>query len=285
MNKLNQDELNSLKDFCIMMREDILKTISNSKSGHPGGSLSCVEILTILYKKIMKTCPKWHNDKDFENRDRFVLSKGHASPAFYAILANCGYFDKNLLSTFRKINSHLQGHPSFGHLAGIEVSTGSLGQGVSMACGIALGLKIDKKDSRVYTLLGDGEMQEGQVWEALMHASHRHLDNLCVIVDRNRLQIDGEVDSVKSLGNLSKKLSSFGFEVLEVDGHNLEQIYDALIKSKEISKETDNPTAIIANTIKGRGVSFMENNASWHGNPPSQEQLEVALQELRGKKC
>ena len=259
MNKLNQEEINSLKDFCTMMREDILKTISGSKSGHPGGSLSCVEILTVLYKKIMKTCPEWHNDSDFENRDRFVLSKGHASAALYAILANCGYFDKNLLPTFRKINSHLQGHPSFGHLPGIEVSTGSLGQGLSMACGMALGLKLDKKSSR-------------------------GLDNLCVIVDRNRLQIDGDVDSVKSLGNLSKKLSSFGFEVMEIDGHNLEQIYDALTKSKEINKTTGRPTAIIANTIKGRGVSFMENNASWHGNPPSEEQLAVALQELRGAK-
>lgn len=284
MNKLNQEEINSLKDFCTMMREDILKTISGSKSGHPGGSLSCVEILTVLYKKIMKTCPEWHNDSDFENRDRFVLSKGHASAALYAILANCGYFDKNLLPTFRKINSHLQGHPSFGHLPGIEVSTGSLGQGLSMACGMALGLKLDKKSSRVYALLGDGEMQEGQIWEALMHAAHRGLDNLCVIVDRNRLQIDGDVDSVKSLGNLSKKLSGFGFEVMEIDGHNLEQIYDALTKSKEINKTTGRPTAIIANTIKGRGVSFMENNASWHGNPPSEEQLAVALQELRGAK-
>jgi len=257
--------------------------ITNAKSGHPGGSLSAVEILTVLYKKIMKTCPKWDADSDFANRDRFVLSKGHASATLYAILADCGYFDTQELMTFRKLHTRLQGHPSYGHLPGIEVSTGSLGQGLSMACGMALGLKLDKKDSRVYALLGDGEMQEGQIWEALMHAAHRELDNLTIIIDRNRLQIDGCVDEVKSLGSLRKKIAGFGLEVLEVDGHNIEQIYNALKKAQEMSKTSKKPTAIIANTVKGRGVYFMENATCWHGNAPNTEQCQLALEELRRK--
>lgn len=283
MYKLNKDEITELKNFSCLVRQQVIKMIANAKSGHPGGSLSSVEIMSVLYKKILKTCPEWKNSPEFENRDRFVLSKGHASATFYAVLANCGYFSTDELMTFRKLHSKLQGHPSFGLLPGVEVSTGSLGQGLSMACGMALGLKLDKKSSRIYALLGDGEMQEGQIWEALMSISHRKLDNLTVIVDRNRLQIDGCVDEVKSLGSLSKKLSSFGFEILEIDGHNVEQVYEACKKAREISVEKQKPTAIIANTVKGRGVWFMENNAGWHGVSPNAEECEKALEELRSK--
>lgn len=283
MHKLEKNEIQELKNFSNKVRQQVIKMIANAQSGHPGGSLSAVEIISILYKKILKTCPDWKKDPDFANRDRFVLSKGHASATLYAVLADCGYFDESELMTFRKLHTRLQGHPSYGYLPGIEVSTGSLGQGLSMACGMAIGLKLDKKDTRVYTLLGDGEMQEGQIWEALMHAAHRELDNLTIIIDRNRLQIDGCVDEIKSLGSLSKKLIGFGLEVIEIDGHNLEQIYDALQKARELSKKSKKPTAIIANTVKGRGVWFMENNACWHGNAPNTEQCEKALAELRSK--
>ncbi len=283
MHKLEKNEVKELKNFSNKVRQQVINMIANAQSGHPGGSLSAVEIMSVLYKKILKTCPEWKNSPNFADRDRFVLSKGHASATFYAVLADCGYFDESELMTFRKLHTRLQGHPSYGYLPGIEVSTGSLGQGLSMACGMALGLKLDKKDARVYALLGDGEMQEGQIWEALMHAAHRGLDNLTIVIDRNRLQIDGCVDEIKSLGSLSKKITGFGLEVLEIDGHNVEQIYDALQKAQELSKNTKKPTAIIANTVKGRGVWFMENNACWHGNAPNAEQCEKALTELRSK--
>lgn len=283
MHKLEKNEVTELKNLACRVRQQAIEMIANAKSGHPGGSLSAADILTVLYKKILKTVPKWENDSDFENRDRFVLSKGHASASFYAVLANCGYFPTEELLTFRKLHTRLQGHPSKRHLPGVEVSTGSLGQGLSMANGMAIGLKLDKKDARVYALLGDGEMQEGQVWEALMTASHRNLDNLTIIIDRNRLQIDGDTDEVKSLGSLNKKLTAFGFNTIEIDGHNIEQIYGALKKATELSEETQKPTAIIANTVKGRGVWFMENCACWHGSAPNSEECEKALAELRSK--
>jgi len=283
MHKLEKDDVKELKNFSNKVRQQVINMIANAQSGHPGGSLSAVEIMSVLYKKILKTCPQWKNSPDFSDRDRFVLSKGHASATLYAVLADCGYFEESELMTFRKLHSRLQGHPSYGHLPGVEVSTGSLGQGLSMACGMALGLKLDKKSARVYALLGDGEMQEGQIWEALMHAAHRELDNLTIIVDRNRLQIDGCVDEVKSLGSLSKKITGFGLEVIEIDGHNVEQVYSAFLKAKELSEKSKKPTAIIANTVKGRGVWFMENNACWHGNAPNSEQCEKALAELRSK--
>ena len=283
MHKLERKEVTELKNTACKIRQKAIEMIANAKSGHPGGSLSAADILTVLYKKILKTVPKWENDPDFKKRDRFVLSKGHASASFYAVLANCGYFPEEELLTFRKMNSRLQGHPSKRHLPGIEVSTGSLGQGLSMANGMALGLKLDKNPARVYALLGDGEMQEGQVWEALMSSSHYKLDNLTVIIDRNRLQIDGEIEEVKSLGSLTKKLTAFGFNTLEIDGHNVEQIYNALKKAQELSKENQKPTAIIANTVKGRGVWFMENCACWHGVAPNSEECEKALAELRSK--
>lgn len=283
MHKLDKNEVQELKQFSNKVRQQVVNMIANAQSGHPGGSLSSVEILAVLYRKVLKTCPKWDKSPDFDDRDRFVLSKGHASATLYAVLADCGYFEESELMTFRKLHSKLQGHPSFGHLPGVEVSTGSLGQGLSMACGMALGFKLDKKNSRVFALLGDGEMQEGQIWEALMHAAHRELDNLTIIIDRNRLQIDGCLDEVKSLGNLTKKLIGFGLEVIEIDGHNVEQVYNALQRAKELSEKSKKPTAIIANTVKGRGVWFMENNPGWHGCAPNDEQCKKALEELRSK--
>lgn len=283
MQKLDKNEVKELKNLSCRVRQQVVQMIANAKSGHPGGSLSAADILVVLYKKILKTCPSWEKDPSFSDRDRFVLSKGHASASLYAILADCGYFDESELMTFRKLHSRLQGHPSNRLLPGVEVSTGSLGQGLSMANGMALGLKLDKKPARVYALLGDGEMQEGQIWEALMSAAHRKLDNLTVIIDRNRLQIDGDTDEVKSFGSLNKKLNAFGFNTIEIDGHNIEQIYGALKKAQELSLESHKPTAIIANTVKGRGVWFMENSACWHGVAPNSDECEKALEELRSK--
>ena len=210
-----------MKTFTDSVRKDVLKMIHNAKSGHPGGACSCVDILSVLYKKILNVPIEWNNAVDFKNRDRFILSKGHASPALYAVLAHCGYFSKDLLMGFRVLGSKLQGHPSSRvGLPGIEVSTGSLGQGLSIGVGIALALKLDKIDSKVFVLLGDGEMQEGNVWEALMNASSKKLTNLVIIIDKNNLQIDGTTDEIKSLEPLDKKLEAFGFKVYSVDGHN-----------------------------------------------------------------
>lgn len=266
-----------MKEFAKKVRCDIIRMIHNAKSGHPGGALSCVDILTVLYKKILNVPKEWDNDINFNKRDRFILSKGHASTALYAILANLGYFPIDLLNGFRILGSKLQGHPSSRvNLPGIEVSTGSLGQGLSIGVGLALSLRLDKIDSKVYVLMGDGEIQEGSVWESLMNAHNQKLDNLVVIIDKNRLQIDGTTDEVKSIEPLDEKLKAFGFEVQTIDGHNFEEIEQALIKAKN-SKTI---TAIIANTVKGKGVKFMENNVSWHGKAPNDEQLSVALEEI-----
>lgn len=257
------------------LRQEIIKMITAAGSGHPGGSLSAADILTVLYFETMHirpTEPKW------EGRDYFVLSKGHAAPALYGVLALASYFDKSELTTLRKLHSKLQGHPVSTKVPGVDVSTGSLGQGVSVACGIAKGLKIDGKPNRVYTLLGDGECQEGQVWEALMFAAHYRLDNLTVIIDRNRLQIDGPVAEVMNNEPLDKKLDAFGFNVLLVNGHNLEALAEAFTKA---AAHKGQPTAIIANTVKGKGVSFMENQAGWHGTAPKPEEAAQALQELQ----
>ena len=251
--------------------------IHNAKSGHPGGSLSCVDILAVLYKKILNVPVEWDKSPNFKNRDKFILSKGHASPALYATLANCGFFPKDLLMGFRMLGSKLQGHPSSrAKLPGIEVSTGSLGQGLSIGIGLALAARLDKLKSKVFVLLGDGEMQEGSVWEALMNASHQKLTNLVVIIDKNNLQIDGDVREIKSLEPLDEKLKAFGFEVIEIDGHNYDEIENALSEAKKSNKLC----AIIADTIKGKGVSFMENNASWHGKAPKDDELNKALEEL-----
>ena len=275
----NYDErAKKLKKFVNAVRQDILKMIHNAKSGHPGGALSCVDILAVLYKKILNVPLEWDKSPYFKQRDRFVLSKGHASAALYATLAHCGYFSTDLLMGFRILGSKLQGHPSSRvNLAGIEVSTGSLGQGLSIGVGIALALKLDNIQSKVYVLLGDGEMQEGNVWEGLMSANSHNLDNLVIIVDKNNLQIDGSTTDIKTLEPLDKKLEAFGFEVVTIDGHNFEEIENSLLEAREAKK----PYAIIANTIKGKGVSFMENNASWHGKAPKDDELEAALKELK----
>ena len=258
------------------MRKDILSMIHAAKSGHPGGNLSAVEILAVLYKFCMNHSPEWDKSPDFQNRDRFILSKGHASAALYSILAECGYFPKEELLTFRKLGTRLQGHPSCRHLKGIEVSTGSLGQGLSIACGVALGLKLDKNPANVFVLVGDGEMQEGSIWEAIMNASHHNLNNLIAFIDKNKLQIDGCTCEVKSIEPLDEKFEAFGWNVINIDGHNVEEIFDAV----QSAKTMDRPTAIIAETVKGKGVSFMENNCGWHGKAPNDEDFAKAMAEL-----
>ena len=246
----------------------------HAKSGHPGGSLSAADIFTYLYFNEMNVDPQ---NPQWEDRDRFVLSKGHCCPSLYATLALKGFFDWDELSELRHVGAMLQGHPDMKGTPGIDMSTGSLGQGVSAACGMALAAKLDNKDYRVYTLLGDGEVEEGQVWEAAMFASHNKLDNLVVIVDQNGLQIDGTVEEVAGIEPLDKKFEAFGFEVFKIDGHDFEQIEDALNKAKTVKGR---PTAILAKTVKGKGVSFMENQVGWHGTAPNKEQYEQATAEL-----
>lgn len=272
---LNENEIKEIESLCKESRQNILKMVYNAQSGHIGGALSSTELLTVLFHKCMKTCPKWTKDKDFDKRDRFVLSKGHASSILYSVLAQLGYFPKEDLMSFRKFGSKLQGHP-VPFCAGIDAATGSLGQGLSIACGMAIGLRLDKNPAKVYCLMGDGELQEGSVWEAFMHCAHEKLDNIIAIIDRNRLQIDGNTENVKSLDNLSEKIKAFNWDVIEIDGHDISAIYDAIEKAKQ----ADKPVAIIANTIKGKGVSFMENNAGWHGKAPNKEDFEKAMEEL-----
>ena len=244
-------------------------------SGHPGGSLSCADILTVLFFNQMNINPK---DPKAEGRDRFILSKGHCSPALYSALAEKGFIKEEDLQGFRKIDSYLQGHPDMNKVPGVDISTGSLGQGLSVANGMALSSKMDSMGYRVYCLLGDGEIEEGQVWEAAMTSSKYKLDNLCVIVDNNNLQIDGEITKVKGLNKIEAKFESFGFKVINVDGNNIEQLIDAFNEAK-LTKGM--PTAIVAKTVKGKGVSFMENKAEWHGKAPSQEELEQAMKDLQ----
>lgn len=257
------------------LRREIVKMITEAGSGHPGGSLSAADILTVLYFDKMNVKPE---DPNWLGRDYFVLSKGHAAPALYSTLAMRGYFPLEELASLRKLHSRLQGHPVSSKVPGVDVSTGSLGQGVSVACGLAKGLKIDNLPNRVYTMLGDGECQEGQVWEALMFAAHYQLDNLCVIIDHNRLQIDGQVADVMNVDPLDQKLDAFGFNVLLVNGHDLEAIGRALDNAAACKGK---PTAIIANTVKGKGVSFMENQVGWHGAAPNDEQYAAAMEDLR----
>lgn len=269
--------LDELKSISKEIRKDIVKMLTESASGHPGGSLSATDIMTVLFFKEMNLDP--NNEKD-PNRDRFVLSKGHAAPVLYSTLARRGYFPVEELSTLRKFKSRLQGHPSIQYLPGIDMSTGSLGQGISAAVGMALAGKIDKKDYRVYTILGDGELEEGQVWEASMCAAHYKLNNLTAFIDFNGLQIDGDITKVMNPCPIDKKFEAFGWNVLVIDGHNYEEIIDAIEKAKECK---DKPTAVVCKTIKGKGVSFMENQAEWHGIAPSREQCEAALKELGGE--
>ena len=256
------------------IRKDIVTAVHSAKSGHPGGSLSSADIFTYLYFEEMNVDPanpKW------EDRDRFVLSKGHVAPGLYSTLAEKGYFPKEDLKTLRHTGSYLQGHPDMKHIPGIDMSSGSLGQGVSVAVGMAAAGKYDKKDYRVYTLTGAGEIQEGQIWEAAMWAGHRKLDNLVVIVDNNNLQIDGSVEDVCSPYPIDKKFEAFNFHVINIDGNDFDQIRAAF---KEARETKGMPTAIIAKTVKGKGVSFMENAAGWHGKAPNDEEYEIAMADL-----
>ena len=256
------------------IRKDIIEEVYNANSGHPGGSLSIADILAVLYfneLRIDEKNPRW------EERDRLVLSKGHCSPALYAALAERGFFDKEDLKSFRKIESNLQGHPDLNKVPGVDMTSGSLGQGLSIANGMAIAGKMDNKNYRVYTILGDGEIEEGQIWEAAMTANKYKLDNLCVIVDNNNLQIDGTIEEVMSSYPIDEKFKSFGFNVLTIDGNNIEEILNGF----EIAKQTKNkPTCIIAKTIKGKGVSFMENKAEWHGKAPNEEEYIQAMKDL-----
>lgn len=268
---------NNLEKIANKIRINTIKEVYNAKSGHPGGSLSIADILAVLYFKEMKIDPK--NPKD-ENRDRFVLSKGHCSPALYATLALKGFFSVEELKKFRNINSILQGHPDMKKIPGVDMSTGSLGQGLSAANGMAIAGKLDKKDYRVYAILGDGEIEEGQVWEAAMASSKYKLDNLCVFIDNNNLQIDGSIDKIINPYPIDKKFESFGFYVIKINGHDTKEIEEALTRAKEVKGK---PTAIIAKTIKGKGVSFMEDSVGWHGKAPNEEEYKIALKELGGE--
>ena len=263
-----------LKERAKEIRKDIVTMIGQAKSGHPGGSLSATEIVTYLYfeeLRIDPANPRW------DDRDRFILSKGHAAPVLYAALARRGFFPTEELSTLRKIGSHLQGHPDMKKVPGVDMSTGSLGTGFSAATGIAMACKLDKKENYVYTLLGDGEIQEGQVWEAAMSAAHYKLDNLIAFLDNNGLQIDGNIDDVLSPNPIDAKFAAFGWHVLVIYGHDFKQIADAVAAAKA---EKGRPTMIVAKTVKGKGVSYMENQAGWHGSAPNEGQVAQAMAEL-----
>ena len=272
---LDAVEVKKIEELCKESRRNIVSMVFNAQSGHIGGALSAVELLTVLFHKCMKTVPQWKEDKDFSVRDRFVLSKVHASSMLYCVLSQLGYFPKEELMTFRKLGSRLQGHPTL-MCPGVEVPTGSLGQGLSIGCGIATALKLDKNPANVFVYLGDGELQEGNIWEAFMHIAHQKLDNMVAIIDRNNLQIDGNTENIKALDNLKAKIEAFNWDVFEINGHNIIEIYETI----ELAKKANKPVAIIANTIKGKGVSFMENNAGWHGTAPKKEEYEKAMAEL-----
>lgn len=256
------------------IRKGIVTALHSAKAGHPGGSLSATEIFTYLYFEEMNVDPK---DPKKADRDRFVLSKGHTAPGLYSTLAQKGFFPKEDLVTLRHTGSYLQGHPDMKHIPGVDMSSGSLGQGISAAVGMAIAGKLDNADYRVYTLLGDGEIQEGQVWEASMLAAHRKLDNLVVIVDNNNLQIDGEITEVNSPYPIDKKFEAFNFHVINIDGNDFDQIDAAFKEAKTVKGQ---PTAIIAKTVKGKGVSFMENQVGWHGKAPNDDEYKIAMEEL-----
>ena len=274
---MDSTKLAQLKQEAAMIRLGILDAVYTAASGHPGGSLSIADIMSYLYFSEMKVDvenPKW------ADRDRFVLSKGHAAPALYATLARKGFFPFEELKTLRKIDSRLQGHPDMKGIPGVDMTTGSLGQGISAAVGMALAAKIDKKDYRVYTIVGDGESEEGQVWEALMFAARHDLDNLCVVIDHNGLQIDGPIAEIVNPAPYEGKLAAFGFHVITIDAHDFDQIDAAFTEAKAVKGK---PTAIIANSVKGKGVSYMENQVKWHGSAPKTEQYEQAVAEIKAQ--
>jgi transketolase len=271
---MDKQKITAFKKQATAIRKHIVDEVYTAASGHPGGSLSCTDILTVLYFHEMRVDvknPKW------ADRDRFVLSKGHCAPALYGTLAEKGFFPVEDLTGFRNINSYLQGHPSMKDVPGVDMSTGSLGQGISAAVGIALAGKLDKKDYRVYSILGDGEIQEGQVWEACMAAAHYKLDNLTAFLDHNGLQIDGKITDVMSPESVHEKFKAFGWKVISINGHDYQQIIEAIDEAKKIKGM---PTMIVAETVKGKGVSFMENQAGWHGTAPNKEQRDQAIAEL-----
>ena len=274
---MEKTELLELQKTACKVRLWTIEGVFNAKSGHPGGSLSAADIMTYLYFREMKIDPKDPKDPD---RDRFVLSKGHCAPALYAALALRGYFSTEEIKVLRHIGAMLQGHPDMKGTPGVDMSSGSLGQGISAACGMALAGKLDGKDYRVYSMLGDGECEEGQVWEAAMFASHYKLDNLCAVVDYNGRQIDGTVKDVAGLENLKGKFEAFGFEVTEIDGNDFEQIEAAFEKAKTVKGK---PFAIIAKTVKGKGVSYMENAVGWHGKAPNADEYKIAMDELNAQ--
>ena len=274
---MTTQEIKQLSILACKVRMGIIESTHAAKCGHPGGSMSAAEMFTYLYNKELNVDPanpKW------ADRDRFVLSKGHCAPGLYAALAHRGFFPVEDLLSLRKVGSYLQGHPNMNTVPGVDMSTGSLGQGISTACGMALAARVQGTGNRVYTLLGDGEIQEGQVWEACMFASHYKLDNLCIIVDNNGLQIDGEVAKVMSPYPIVDKLEAFGFHVMAIDGHDFDQIEAALNEAKTVKGR---PSAIVMKTVKGKDVSFMENQAGWHGVAPNKEQYEQAMRELNAK--
>lgn len=263
-----------LKEIARKIRHGIIDAVYNAKSGHPGGALSIVDILTVLYFNQMNIDPK---DPAKPDRDRFILSKGHCSPALYSTLAHRGYFDEDSLKTFRKIDSFLQGHPDMNKVPGVDMTSGSLGQGLSVANGMALAAKLDNLDYKVYVMMGDGEIEEGQIWEAAMTASFYKLNNVIGFVDHNKLQIDGKIDEVMSPEPIKDKFIAFGWNVIEIDGHDFDDIQNAI---EEAKKSDDKPTLILANTIKGKGVSYMENQVGWHGKAPNEEEYNIAKREL-----
>lgn len=271
---MENDEIIFLQEKAKEIRRGIIEQVYKAQSGHPGGSLSVADILTVLYFKEMnidEKRPKW------EERDRLVLSKGHCSPALYSCLANKGYFEKEELQTFRKIESKLQGHPDMNKVPGVDMTSGSLGQGLSVANGMAISAKLDNKNYRVYCILGDGEIEEGQIWEAAMASNKYKLDNLCVIVDNNNLQIDGTIEEVMSSYPIDEKFRNFGFQVINIDGHDIDEIIKAFDVAKNVKEK---PTCIIAKTTKGKGISFMQNQVGWHGKAPNEEQYKKAMEEL-----
>lgn len=273
---MEQAKINELKQIAANIKLGALEAVYSANSGHPGGSLSIADLLAYLYFAEMKIDPK--NPK-WDERDRFVLSKGHTCPGLYSALAERGYFPKEDLKTFRQIDSYLQGHPDMKGIPGVDMTTGSLGLGISAACGMALAGKIDNKDFRVYAVLGDGELGEGQVWEAAMFAAHYKLDNLCAFIDFNGLQIDGKITDVMNSTPIDKKYEAFNWNVIVIDGHDFNQIEDAVNKAKTVKGK---PTMVIMKTIKGNGVSYMENQESWHGAAPNKEQYELAVAEIKG---
>ena len=274
---LDNKKVTELKLIAANVRKHALTGVYNAASGHPGGSLSIADVLALLYFEVMNVDPK---DPKNPDRDRFVLSKGHCAPALYGVLAEKGFFPKEDTATLRKTGSYLQGHPDMKGIPGVDMSSGSLGQGISAANGMALAGKIDNKDYRVYTILGDGELQEGQVWEAAMYAAHYKLDNLTAFVDFNGLQIDGNVADVMSPLPIDQKFAAFGWNVIVCDGHDFNELLDAINSAKETKGK---PTMIVMKTVKGKGVSFMENNAGWHGNAPNEEQYNQAIEEINAE--